>query len=229
MENNLLVEAELLYDIDLGLIRYIRDNLADPAFFDTDILALPDESIIGLLQLREDQNPLSIIFNEDIDKESQDNIYKEIMQQYGKIIYEEYTESTPIVDFISLCIRTNSVNKISVICDTHIYDLSDEICKTISDSFNNKISVKYKESKDVKFPLDEYDALYLKYAYNIIHYDKIESKNIYVADLHCNLDSDLLEHGERIPKPEVFFSFAEENEFRLISMYEYEDDNYPKG
>lgn len=223
--NIMIVESELLFDLDLGIISYIRDNLADDSFFDLDILALPDKTIMGLLQERENKNPLSIIKKEGISNDIIDDIYKQIKDTRIKEIFKDYTASTAVFDFIINCCLGDIPTKITVICEDYepIEDI-EEVLK--NNDLNINIIVKEKGK-----PIDttKYTSIYLKYIDNILSYTNVNGKSIYICDILCNLEKILYENGEMVPKMEYFFELSEYNELRTLSMYEYKADNYPVG
>lgn len=222
--NRILIEADLLFDIDIGIIKFIRDKFADPNFFNIDILELPDIVILGLLQERENKNPLYIL-SLDNSECDYDNLYEEFMNTYKKDILE-YSELSSVYDFVVACYGDSDVHAdIDIVVDNNI-DYS-FVKKELEEDLNKNINIIKKS--DILIDLTDYDSVYLKYSDNIIHYKNIDGKNIYIADLYINLDPLMYEEKIKIPKMNVLVEIAQNNEIRVFTMYDYDESYYPVG
>ena len=224
---SMLIESELIFDIDLGIISYIRKNLADDNFFDIDILSLTYTNIMGLLQERTVKNPLNIIKKEGIEDSIIDDIYKQIKEQKINEVFNDYTISTAIFDLIINCHAAEFQSKITIVCNK--YEPVDSIKEVFTDNGMDFEIIIKDDEKENEIDTTNYNAIYLKYMDNILDYRNVMGKSIYICDILTNLDPLMYDHGERVPKMEYFFEMSEFNEFRVFSMYEYKEDNYPVG
>ncbi|MGL5327905.1 MAG: hypothetical protein ACRDD7_01465, partial [Peptostreptococcaceae bacterium] len=77
--NNILVEFDSIIDIDLGLLKLMKEEYNNPKFINIGYLNIPEWVIKKELIEREDENPLSLILHTDYIKEK-DNLYNQFIE-----------------------------------------------------------------------------------------------------------------------------------------------------
>ena len=222
INTNVYIEFDMIVDIDVGIIKFIGEYFNDDRIFYSDIFDNDDNIIKGLLYDRQHYNPLTVpAINED--DSVLDDLYDQFIEKYKEEILTEYACVTTIVEFAAKLIFVDSYTAVTFICKDK---LEHDIMKNIMDQLKcNPKDYTILVTNNEEISVAEADALLIKYSKNLFNYNKLEGKTIYLADLFCNIDNKVYEDKHtKIPNVDAVI-YAENNEFKLITMYPY-DDSY---
>lgn len=217
------IEFDMIVDVDFGLLRYVGLEFADDRMFYTEIFDNEDNVIKGLLMERENYNPLIVPAINEEDKALLDSLYDEFFEKHKKEIIE-CSDITALLEWIIKMLHANSGIQVVILCkdelEKYVIDDIMEQCETNSYETlivhldnNNLINAK------------EADVIVTKYSKNLFYYDNLDGKTIYLADLMCNADKEILESTKtKYPNIDAVL-YCENNEFKFITMYPY-DNSY---
>lgn len=175
VRNTILVEFDFIIDLDLAMIKFIRDNYNNPEYVNQDTINITDDNVlIYKLLYRNTINPLELLFNNDIDPT---NLYYEILDN-DKLL--DYATPADTFGLLITFLREATFIDITILCKNEeqrnfINKLNSNLKTIIA---NNKKSI----------DLDKYTVVYLKYYVNAIEYDNINGKHIYIANARYNMD-----------------------------------------
>ncbi len=177
-----LIDFELIVDMDIGLIKFIRNNFQDDRAFKLDILNKSDRYILSLLYSRTNWNPLSIISTEE-NLSDIDELYKSFFDTYKKEILKESITYRSINEFISMIFEAGinfGVNPILYVKD----ELEEnEIIRFFGiNKFLDTINKKSLSSKDIYYVKD-----YLFFTNNGLDKSLVQ-KNIYISPRKYNIE-----------------------------------------
>lgn len=214
------IEFDMIVDVDFGLLRYVGANFADDRIFYTELFDNEDTVIKGLLMERESYNPLAVPAIDETDIALLNSLYDQFMEKY-KYDIVQYSDITALIEWIVKLLHSNSGIQVSILC-------RDEIEKsTINDimeqcqTSNYDIIMTNNDTVDVRGA----DVIVTKFSKNLYNYDYLEGKTIYLADIVCNADIEILENNNtKYPNIDAVL-FCESNEFKFITMYPY-DNSY---
>ena len=91
---NVLLPFELIYDIDVGLVKFIRNNYQDSDIFKDYLFDMDDDEIVGNLTTRMYENPLYGLSKDEIDHSEIDELYDDFI----KTKYKEYRQNAKGVE-----------------------------------------------------------------------------------------------------------------------------------
>ena len=204
-DNSILAEFEFLVDLDLALFKYIRINFYNTDFVNKSILHISDESkIIETMLYRKEQNPLDILFNDDISTEKLYNELINVPDNYSKVLdYARAYDTFPLL--ITLLNNASSI-EVTILCrnsmeEQFIHNLNPKIPTIIS---SNKSDVN----------LTDYTVLWIKYFIDAIQYRNIKGKHIYIAAAKFNMEPD-----RDIPNIQLSGLFSDINIVHLMDLY----------
>lgn len=217
----IFVEFDMLIDVDFGLLQFVGDKYADDRIFYTEIFENNENVIKGLLMERENYNPLTVPAKEDINITLLNSFYDEFMEKHKQEIIENYSDITSIFDWIVKLLKSGSNMMVTIIC-------KDELEKSIIDSMMSQLNLYDYEiiiSENNEVNVKNADVLVAKFSKDLFFYQNLEGKTIYLADLLCNADLDMLEQKHvKFPNIDAVL-YCENNEFKFMTMYPY-DDSY---
>lgn len=199
--NNILIDFNLLIDTDYGLIKLIKTEYSENEFINVLLSKMRDKIILGELVSRKDKNPLYIALNKDY-KESADSLYKEFMEsEYDSIL--KYSISTSLLELILTYIETNS-------CTVTV------ICKNKSEEqIINKYKLKAIISDNyADIDISEFDSIYIKDYREILEFQFLKAKNIFIGNYRFNLEED-----NYTPIKEVSLLVGDINIISVIDVY----------
>lgn len=176
--NKVLVDFEIIMDLDLATVYYLITHCKTPEILNTNIgLADTLSGIRNILLFRKTRNPLEVCIKEEY-KDSIDVLYKDLMNTYEKEILN-LTRPNDLFNYFYMLSRTDNLVNITINCNTELQkEMIDKIMPTVYTTINER-------------DLEEYDTLYLKYSDDIIEYNNIEKKKIYIANAMYNLETGL--------------------------------------
>ena len=90
--SKILIEFDMLFDTDAGVIRTVDEKYCDESIFFKEITELDDNLLAGLLKERTMINPLQIAFRDESDTKLMDSLYNQLMEKdYEDIVFNEIT------------------------------------------------------------------------------------------------------------------------------------------
>ena len=221
------VEFEMLVDMDYGLIRFIADKFADEDMFYTDVLFKEEKLLKGMLMERRYYNPLTVPAIDEDNIELLDKLYDQFFERYHDEILD-YSVFTNVMEAIIKYIVMSSV-KVQFICD---YTSEAKVLYDILNKFNihtSAYSIFIREDKNSIIDVSKCNIFVAKYATNLYRYSGLDTKNIYLADLVCNLDQEKLEEKNiRYPNIDSILYYSE-NQINYMQLYPYDEDYAVNG
>ena len=79
--SKILIEFDMLFDTDAGVIRTVDEKYCDESIFFKEITELDDNLLAGLLKERTMINPLQIAFRDESDTKLMDSLYNQLMEK----------------------------------------------------------------------------------------------------------------------------------------------------
>ena len=198
----ILAEFDFVVDLDLAMIKFIKDKYNDPHVFNQDIINTSSESeLIKKLIYRDTINPLEILVDDSFDVT---DLYYDIYENHMKELFNYSTA----YDSLSLMVTYNRLLQdvdVTILCDSE--DKSDYI-KSLNSNLNTKIST----IENIVTGL--YDVFYIKYYDNSIRFKDLNGKNIYIANAGYNM-----EPSKGFPKVSVSAVVGYTNKIYLMDLY----------
>ena len=218
---NILVPFNLLIDIDMGLIKLVQYDYHNTEYFYEGMMNADEVSQQYALVTRTNKNPLSILTKEEIDQETIDELYKQFMEkEYDQIL--ELSSNTMISNFIFTLNKSNNsdIIRITALCNSQ---------KEVDLLKYREINV-YKtiigSAKDVS--LSSIDTIIVKDIDDLDNFRYLHMMNIYIADYWFNITLDPENPNPLLPI-ECIQKYGSENEFQIISVYTFKDEDIPLG
>lgn len=175
VKNTILVEFDFIIDLDLAMIKFIRDNYNNHDYINQDIINITDDNaLIYKLLHRKSINPLEILFDDDIDPT---NLYYEILDN-DKLL--EYATPADTFGLLITFLREATFIDITILC-------KNEEQRNFINKLNSNLKIIIAKNKK-SIDLDKYTVIYLKYYINSIEYNNINGKHIYIANARYNMD-----------------------------------------
>ena len=199
--NEILVDFNFLVDLDLAMFKFIKTEYNNPKFVDQKILSLQDEKeIIQLLLYRDTVNVLETL----IPKENTLEMYKDIMNNKMDSLLK-YAKASDIFGLMITFLREGSSVDVTVLCESKlqadfIHSLNPILKTTVSSRKN--------------IALSKYNVIYSKFYSDILKYNNVAGKNIYIANAKYNM-----EPGKNIPNMAISTLVGDINIIRTIDLY----------
>lgn len=197
-----LVDFDMLFDIDLACVLYLKDNYGKSKFFKEESIEYSFYYLRYLVLTTKNRNPISILFKDEyVDKV--DGIYNELI-------------STKLNEVLKYLIKPNDILKLLVADSLH-----DDV--TITVNCKTEEEVKYIKSfeftNDWNTVLNEIDAskyntLFIHYVTDLSKLDNVSGKTIYLYNFGYNFEDDELKHHHPIS-----MVLSEVNVIKYISPY----------
>lgn len=126
---SVIIPFSLLYDMDLACIKLIQESYNKIDFWN-DNINKSDKEIIQLLLNRTDENPLSILYD---NQNTINDLYRSLLkQEFGRILAIALNFPTGLLKLIKLMNR-DSTTSITVYCDPQYSDISSELRDTMAE------------------------------------------------------------------------------------------------
>ena len=199
--NEILVDFNFLVDLDLAMFKFIKTEYNNPKFVDQKILSLQDEKeIIKLLLYRDSVNVLETL----IPKENTLEMYKDIMNNKMDSLLK-YAKASDIFGLMITFLREGSSVDVTVLCESKlqadfIHSLNPILKTTVSSRKN--------------IALSKYNVIYSKFYSDILKYNNVAGKNIYIANAKYNM-----EPGKNMPNMAISTLVGDINIVRTIDLY----------
>ena len=199
--NEILVDFNFLIDLDLAMFKFIKTEYNNPTFVEQKIISLQDEKeIIKLLLYRDSVNVLETL----IPKENTLEMYKDIMNNKMDSLLK-YAKASDIFGLMITFLREGSSVDVTVLCESKlqadfIHSLNPILKTTVSSRKN--------------IALSKYNVIYSKFYSDILKYNNVAGKNIYIANAKYNM-----EPGKNIPNMAISTLVGDINIIRTIDLY----------
>lgn len=220
--SRILIDFDMIFDLDVGIIRTIDEKYCDESIFIKEITSLDDELLEGTLKKRTMVNPLQIVFDDESKTELMDDIYDKIMEEDYESVVDNST-LTAIYDVIESFILSNSIVYPTILCRNY-YQRKIAIELFSEYKYGESFNIVLNQNDVIK--ISGYTDLMIKDIRSIAKFEGIDGMNVYVADLMMNVDQEILQkNGQVIPIKEYGLVWSNICSIRFIGMYPY-DRNY---
>lgn len=201
-DNELLVDFDIIFDLDLAIYRLIRNKYKDTPYVNKEVILLNSEyDAIHMLLNRKSINPLEIIMP-DYDTSK---LYKKLISNKKSLL--KYTKPSDIMYLLNTFMNNASSISITIHCND-----SDELDYFISISkiLNMHYTIITGNRKNID--LSGFTSIYTKNLIDLIKFNNIEGKNLYIANTGYN-SVNIKDNAKTIAL------LASANEVKLIDMY----------
>lgn len=182
-----LISFDLIYNKDIGVVRFIQKYIVHLDGFDLPKLRkMSDREILSLIHYRKNKNPLSVIpTTKQLDDSFFDNTYHLYMEKYKKQI----VLCSPFTDF-GYAVTMYISKQIDGIDPYILVSSSYEEDRIKSEPLLKDAHILYGDSIDIPAPV-LLNPYYLNSAYDLLNVskkfkDKFKGKTIYIANNECN-------------------------------------------
>ena len=218
--SNVLIEADMLIDSDIGVIRLINDLYYDKSIFFKSVTNMESNKLKGLLKNRTMSNPLQVAVRDEADTELMDSIYNQFMEnEYNAIM--ERSVLTSIFELLINFIATDGL-----IVPTIVFKniKQEAVINILLDNYKGKYHIVC--DKDQLFDVSQYSEIFVKDIRNLVRYKNLHGKTIFLADILMNTDIEKYNSSGALQPPEPFIEiYMTRNKIKYISLYKY-DDSY---
>ncbi len=223
-----LISFDMIFNKDIGIIRYIRGRSHPYIFSTQEIHELSDGVILSLVHCRKNRNPLSAISSFGAFSKTSDDLMDEFYNEYMTDYIEYIVNESPFTDFgytvIAMCSGNfDGIHPCILVHNEYEF-------KKIKDvkEFNNATIIMANSLDEVNapYPLNPY---YLNSMYELIDlqknnkeydYTKFDKKIFYIADYEYNsiAITEFLKNQNSIKY----------SEYNMISLWRKDTVNYAK-
>lgn len=201
--NNVLIEFEAVVDLDFGFLKLIQSKYNNLKFMKSYVLKADTYFLKYLLLTRRDPNPLSVMINKEYEQDV-DQIFKDIVASDRSEILE-LSSPTAIFGLIETYKKTDGVINCTVLCKTQ---QDEQYIKNLDDSIRTIV-------KGYDIDLSTYDSIFIKDYNDILKYNKMEAKSIFLLKYAFNLEDDKRE----IPLIKISIFVTDVNKIYLVTPY----------
>lgn len=200
---NVLINFDALFDIDMGCILYMMDKYPTSKYFKDYIIDADEYFIQYLLLHREDKNPLSVLFKDDIDSSQ---IYNELLTKKYDDIVTNYLKITSLATMLYYTQETKYKFAINFKQDVEL-----EKFKSIN-IYDNVFSTMNETD------MNNYIGLFIKYGEDLLSFDKtpIIGKFIYLLEYDFNFS----DRDNKVPL-DIVIPFMGNNKIKFMYPYAY--------
>ncbi len=207
--NTLLIPFDCFIDIDLGLMKLLKEKYNNPEIIYDSILREKDWYIIYLLLTRVDENPLSIILKEKYQPNRDILRDQFITQEYDAIL--RLSRPNKILDLIYIMYASDAVD-IDILCS----DVREQ--EYLTTLFKNEKINSFVAQHLNKIDIIKYDTIFIKNYKDILNYKGLIKKNIYVLDYKFNTEFD--PNNKLRPIVIIEGLISDKNATNIISPYD---------
>lgn len=201
--NNILVDFEMIVDLDIGIFNLVKEKFSTSDCFDSDIINNTNvDTMIYRLINEKYPNILDLIKTEDYFDFSTENLYNTMLSRY----YEEIFKKSIITDILNLMnayIMSNVV-VVTVLCKNQ---QEQQLINNINSKFHTVIF-----EKDMN--VDDYDSIFIKNYKDILEFNNVQCKNIFVANIQNNMDD------KNTPLLDISALMSKSNNIYIIDLYD---------
>lgn len=198
-KQHILIDFNMLFDTDLGCIRYLLYTYPNSKFFLNHIKNSTDYFITYSLLTRRDINPLSVLLKPEY-IENKDSLYQELVKNKWEDVLK-FSEKTDILRLIYSTYKSSgyyiTINCLNTLEQFKIEELISE-WSTVIDCTN----------------ASKYFCLFIHDILDFTKYSNLDGKCIYIYD-HA---SNFLDYEQRVLSPLALLK-SRSNELKIISPY----------
>lgn len=218
--SNVLIEADMLIDSDIGVIRLINDLYCDKSIFFKSVTNMESNKLKGLLKNRTMSNPLQVAVRDEADTELMDSIYNQFMENE----YNAIMERSVLTSIFELLINFMATDGLIVPTIVFKNIKQEEVLNILLDNYKGKYHIVC--DKDQLFDVSQYSEIFVKDIRNLVRYKNLHGKTIFLADILMNTDIEKYNGSGTLQPPEPFIEiYMTRNKIKYISLYKY-DDSY---
>ena len=174
---SLLVDFDFIFDFDLAIFKYIKDNYSESKYVDKRLIDLKsDAQVVYALINRKNTNPLKMI----MPKVDSKHLYDDLMNNHEEELLSYKTFYDSFYLMITYFNMVQSI-EITILCKNA---LESEYIKEKNNKFKTII-----EPDKSKIDLTPYTIIYSKYYFDVMAYGEIHGKYIYIASARYNYDT----------------------------------------
>ena len=223
--SKILIEFDMLFDTDAGVIRTVDEKYCDESIFFKEITELDDNLLAGLLKERTMINPLQIAFRDESDTKLMDSLYNQLMEKD----YEDIVDNaipTAIYDTFLTFLQSDGAIEPTILCRNYYQRKVAMDILAGEDSNKFRIVLNQNDTINVKGFTD----IYIRNIESILQYENLDGMNVFIADLEINKEP-IPENANpeikryRVPKKEYAIMIIDITKMHFIEMYAY-DNSY---
>lgn len=206
-----IIPFDMVFDIDVGLIKLIREKYYDRNIFFPILGQASDNDLFYILKMRSTINPLYEFINQDKISDSEvENLYKEFIEkEYQRIL--ELSTPTTLFNTIMMCFYNEPI-KFTLWC-------RDEQEKHLFEKVGGKVNTIIVEHDPQKIDLSNIGNIYIKYYYQLfeLYGTRIGGRNIYTVNAMYNLEKS--PNDKYIPLIDISVKLSRTNEIYLADLH----------
>lgn len=200
MTNKLLVNFDFIVDLDFAMIKFIKENYYDSQYVSKNILDMSEDSIKNILINRKYINPLELLFK---DNDTTDLYFELTTEKINFLLdYATVYDTYPLL----ITMKNNASSLDIIIHCNNTYE--ENYIKNLNGGFNTITC------SNANITVNKYDIFYIKYLAQIIEYQHLEGKHIYVANARYNMDD-----GKDRLKTDIAMLFGDVNLLHSMDLY----------
>lgn len=204
ISNNILIDFNMIVNTDIGIFNLIKNRFKSSECFDENILKNSDNNSIIYRSINERYDTiLDLIKSQDYEEYNTINLYNELYS----INLEYILKNSIITDVLNLlnAYTMSNVIVVTVLCKNK---QEQQLIKNINKKFN---TITHEE----KIIIEEYDSIFIKHYKDILKFDKINGKNIFISNIINNMEKD----KNNIPLLNISSIISKTNNIYVIDLY----------
>jgi len=206
--NTVLFDFEAVIDIDYSIVTFLRD-ISNQKYIRPSIIEADYNFLKSLILTRRNNNPLSVLLSDEY-LNSIDDIYNSLLKNdnyYDQII--RLSEHNDVFKLMQTYRKTlDGVIKCDVLCHNHIQE---GFIKSVDSTINTIL-----KNKEENFNVKRYDSIFIKYYPDVLKFDKLEGKHIFLLNYQFNLEENT---NKIIPKLDISFYVTDVNKVYMVDPY----------
>ena len=202
-DNTLLVEFEFVVDLDLAMLKFIRDNYGDSDMVDKRLINLNSSYTARRIMLnRQHINPLELLLPGQDSTQLYFDLINDKKNLYDLLMYAVAYDTFGLM--VTYMKHASSVD-LEILCRNNV---EESFIKYLNPNMPTIV-------RPSRFDVDlsKYTALYLKYFAYATNYVNLDGKNLYIAAARFNM-----EEGQDNTNIELSHLYSQTNVVHLIDL-----------